>query len=242
MTRWAVFSDIHGNLPALEACVADAQCRGCNGFLNLGDILSGPLWPVETAEYCMAQTWPTIAGNHERQLLTLPRESMGPSDRFTAELLREQHRNWLQALPTTLTLDGMLLCHGSPRSDVEHLLYDVGGGRLNPRTVGQIREALGGMSAKLTLCGHSHQPGVVDVGGGAHVVNVGSVGLQAYDDDRPEQYRVEVGDPFARYLVVDSMDFERIAVDYDHHAAARRAEENGRPDWAIALRTGRTMN
>src|SRR5690606_18348630 len=72
MTRIAVLSDIHGNLPALEAVVADAEARGCTAFANLGDILSGPLWPFETAEYLMARQWPTIAGNHERQVLTDP--------------------------------------------------------------------------------------------------------------------------------------------------------------------------
>ena len=66
----AVFSDIHGNLPALEACHADAVARGCTAFLNLGDIVSGPLWPRETADWLMRQDWPTIAGNHERQLLS----------------------------------------------------------------------------------------------------------------------------------------------------------------------------
>ncbi|MFY9512154.1 MAG: metallophosphoesterase family protein [Rubrivivax sp.] len=45
--RWAAVSDIHGNLPALEAVIADAP--GVDGWLNLGDIVSGPLWPRETA-------------------------------------------------------------------------------------------------------------------------------------------------------------------------------------------------
>lgn len=49
MTRIAIISDIHGDLAALEAVVADAETRGCTGFANLGDILSGPLWPRETA-------------------------------------------------------------------------------------------------------------------------------------------------------------------------------------------------
>ena len=66
MTRYAILSDIHGNLPALEAVVADAEAQGCDIFVNLGDTLSGPLWPRETAEYLMARDWPTIAGNHER--------------------------------------------------------------------------------------------------------------------------------------------------------------------------------
>jgi len=73
MARIAILSDIHGNLPALEAVVADAETRGCTQFLNLGDILSGPLWPAETADWLMPRGWPTIAGNHERQVLTLPR-------------------------------------------------------------------------------------------------------------------------------------------------------------------------
>ena len=46
MSRIAVLTDIHGNLPALEAVIADAEAQGCTGFVNLGDSLSGPLWPA----------------------------------------------------------------------------------------------------------------------------------------------------------------------------------------------------
>ena len=55
----------------LEAVVADLRARGVDRIVNLGDILSGPLMPLETARYLMAQGWPTIAGNHERQLLAI---------------------------------------------------------------------------------------------------------------------------------------------------------------------------
>lgn len=48
--KFAVLSDIHGNLPALDAVIADAHAQAVDGFLNLGDIVSGPLWPAETAE------------------------------------------------------------------------------------------------------------------------------------------------------------------------------------------------
>lgn len=239
MTKWAVFSDIHGNLPALEVCVADAQAKGCDGFLNLGDILSGPLWPAETAEYCMARGWPTIAGNHERQLLAPDRSRMGASDRFAAERLTAAHFDWIRALPKTMEIDGISLCHGSPRSDVEHLLYEVRGGGLAPRTADQVEAALGPKLPTLQLCGHSHLPGQITVGGSGVAINIGSTGLQAYDDIHPVDYRVEVGDPRARYAVVDDGVVQIRAVAYDHEAAALRAEANGFPNWAIALRTGR---
>ncbi|RYY32762.1 MAG: metallophosphatase family protein, partial [Sphingomonadales bacterium] len=83
----AVLSDIHGNLPALEAVIADAQAAGATRFVNLGDSLSGPLWPAETAALLMRLDWSTIAGNHERQLLTDAPERMNASDRFARAAL-----------------------------------------------------------------------------------------------------------------------------------------------------------
>ena len=74
---------------------------------------------------------------------------------------------------------------------------------------------------------------------GRTIANPGSVGLQAYDDDHPEPYRVEVGDPCARYAIVNGTAVTLHAIDYDHEAAARRAEANGSAAWAVALRTGR---
>jgi len=74
---------------------------------------------------------------------------------------------------------------------------------------------------------------------GRRVLNPGSVGLQAYDDDHPRPYRVENGDPLARYAVIDGEEVHLHVVAYDHHAAARKAEAEGRPDWAIGLATGR---
>ena len=71
--RIAFLSDIHGNLPALQAVRDDMARRGVDQVINGGDILSGPLWPRETADVLMALDWPTIAGNHERQLLACAR-------------------------------------------------------------------------------------------------------------------------------------------------------------------------
>ncbi len=78
--RVAILADIHGNLPALEAVVRDFSRRGIDAVMNLGDSVSGPLLPLETAQYLMAQDWLNLAGNHERQLLTLGPGQWGPSD------------------------------------------------------------------------------------------------------------------------------------------------------------------
>lgn len=80
--RIAIVSDIHGNLAALEAVALDIQRRGVDAVVNLGDSLSGPLLPRETAEFLMAKGWLSLAGNHERQLLTNPPEQRSASDAY----------------------------------------------------------------------------------------------------------------------------------------------------------------
>ena len=240
MTRIAILTDIHGNLPALEAVVADAEARGCTQFANLGDSLSGPLWPVETADLLMARDWPAIAGNHERQLLTVDRARMNASDAFTRDVLAERHLAWLASQPPVLALSpDILLCHGTPADDLQHFLHIVENGGARDASEAEIRDRAGDRREKLILCGHTHLPRVVALADGRTIANPGSVGLQAYDDDHPAPYRVENGDPLARYAIVEGMKVTLRSVAYDHEAAARRAEANGRPDWAIGLRTGR---
>ncbi len=106
----------------------------------------------------------------------------------------------------------------------------------------EIAGRLGVVDAAVIACGHSHVPRV-RAHGDCLLVNPGSVGLQAYEDDQPQVYRVELGTPHARYAILDSTDdgwqCELVAVDYDHHAMAELARANGRPEWAHALDTGR---
>lgn len=240
MTRYAILSDIHGNLPALEAVVADAGAQGCDAFVNLGDTLSGPLWPSETADYLMARDWPTIAGNHERQVLTLPDDRMGESDRFARQQLDTGQLAWIAAQPATLELTAdIFLCHGIPRSDLIHFLFSVDMSGIHDATETEIAERAGDRTERLILCGHSHIPGERRFGAGQRVVNPGSVGLQAFHDDNPVPYTVAIGDPRARYAIVDGDDVRFRQVDYDHKSAATKAEREGRPDWGIGLRLGR---
>ncbi|MCW4460280.1 metallophosphatase family protein [Sphingomonas sp. BT-65] len=235
----AVLSDIHGNLPALEAVITDARDAGATSFVNLGDSLSGPLWPVETADLLMREGWPTIAGNHERQVLTHSLERMGASDRFASERLSAAQLAWLAAQPPVLALtDDIFLCHGSPRSDLEPLLHTVEPAGIREATGAEIAERLGDTAAALTLCGHTHLPRVMKLPDGRTVANPGSVGLQAFHDDHPLPYVVENGDPLTRYALVRGAEVELRAVAYDHQAAAAKAAREDRDDWAVALRTG----
>ena len=124
--KLAAISDIHGNLPALDAVLADIAAHAIDAIVNLGDILSGPLWGAATADRLMALGLPTIAGNHERQLLTVPRERMGASDAHTHDELQPRHRSWLAGLPATLQLsDELFCCHGTPTSDLVYFLETI---------------------------------------------------------------------------------------------------------------------
>ena len=116
--RIAAVPDIHGNLGALEAVLTDVADQGVDLIVNLGDICSGSLQPQETLELLRSLAVPTIAGNHKRQLLTLPMEAMGPSDGYAARSLTKEQFGWLRDLPVTLRpIEGVLIGprHGAQR-------------------------------------------------------------------------------------------------------------------------------
>jgi len=239
----AVLSDIHGNVRALDAVLADAARRGIERIVNLGDILSGPLDPVGTADRLMALNLETIRGNHERQLLNLQPERMGLSDAATIGRLEPRHLEWLAALPETLWLEhDLYACHGSPASDLEYLLETVEPEGCRPAREDEVAARLSGIHAPMILCGHTHLPRHLRLADGRQVVNPGSVGLPAYADDHPYPHAMETGTPHARYAVItrgaEGWNAELIAVAYDWQAAADDASAVGREDWARALATG----
>ncbi|MBM3363498.1 MAG: metallophosphoesterase family protein, partial [Betaproteobacteria bacterium] len=88
--RLAFVSDIHGNLAVLEAVIADLQQRQVDRVINLGDTLSGPLLPHETARLLQTLPWLHVAGNHERQVLTLPLHRQSASDAYTRTQLKPE--------------------------------------------------------------------------------------------------------------------------------------------------------
>lgn len=240
----AAISDIHGNIAALDAVLADAAARQVDQIVNLGDICSGGLFPRETADRLMPLGLPTISGNHERQLFDQPLERMGLSDRHAADTLRPEQLAWLAALPTTLRLsDHVLLVHGTPDSDLTYLLETVTEEGIRPATPAEVEQRVGGVDASMILCGHTHLQRLMTLDDGTMIVNPGSVGLPAYEDSRPYPHLVESGSPHARYAVLSNegggWTVDLLSVEYDWEQAARDAEANGRDDWSRALRTGR---
>jgi putative phosphoesterase len=240
----AVLSDIHGNLAALEAVLKDAAARGADEVVNLGDIFSGSLHPRETANRLIPLGLPTIRGNHERQVLTVSTDRMGPSDRHAAGALDASQLEWMKALPETLRLTGdVLMVHGTPESDLAYFLETVTETGLRAATPEEVEQRARGADCAVILCGHTHIPRAARLGDGRLIVNPGSVGLPAYEDDRPFPHAVENGSPHARYAIVErrtqGWSAELIALEYDWERAALDALANGRPDWATALRTGR---
>ena len=241
--RLAILADIHGNLGALEAVAADLRRRGADRVVNLGDSLSGPLLPKETAQFLMARDWVHLAGNHERQVLTLGPDQQGASDRYTRAQLGPAELDWLASLRPAQALDGeVFLCHGTPASDQTHFLATVEPGGLRDATPAEIEERLGGLTASLVACGHTHLARRVRSARGQLILNPGSVGLQAYADTQPSPYTVENGCPDAQYAIVekrsDQWCSQLISVPYGAKAMAQLAGLREARDWVSALRSG----
>ena len=240
----AAISDIHGNLAALDAVLADIARHGVDVTVNLGDIVSGHLQPRDTAARLMALDLPTIRGNHERQLLGDP-QRMGVSDAYARAQLLPEQLAWIAALPASLRLrHDVLLVHGTPASDLVYFLDTVTPQGSRAATPEEVVQRAGAAEAALILCGHTHMPRAITLPDGRLIVNPGSVGLQAYDDDHLYPHVMENGTPHARYAIVEQDGQGRWQaqfhqVEYDWETQARLALAHGRPDWVVPLRSGR---
>lgn len=240
----AVISDIHGNRWALEAVLQDLSRTPTDAILNLGDSLWGVLDPSGTADLLMPLSIRHVRGNTDRDLLAPPSATPSVAEEHSRFALTEGRRKWLEDHEQPFEFEGVLACHGTPASDSTVLLEEVTDRGATRRSGDAVREHLGVLrpSVSLVLCGHSHVPGTVQVPDGPLVLNPGSVGLPAYRHDVPYPHRMESGTPHARYAVVHrgpaGWNIEHRAVVYDWEAAARRATEVGRLDWAHQLRTG----
>ncbi len=175
----AVLADIHGNLPALDAVLAEPEVAAADRVVLLGDIALGPL-PGPTldrlAELGDRAVW--VHGNCEREMVTAYDGGVVPGPNGTdaaasAALIGPAHRDRLDGLPLTVTLDvgglgPVLFCHASPRRDDEMVLVDS-----PPERWAQV---LADVTAPTVACGHTHMP-FDRLAAGRRVLNPGSVGM-----------------------------------------------------------------
>ena len=212
----ALLYDVHGNLPALEAVLADAGGAGVTRHLLGGDYaLFGP-WPAETVarlrELGDAQ-W--LRGNGERW--TARPDDAPANDVVQGAIaacrgaLGDGEVDALARLPELIQLGDALACHASPVSDVRSFL---------PEPAEDEQELLAGVTAPRLIFGHTHLPFVRMTADGIELVNPGSVGMP-FD-----------GDPRAAYAIVrPDGAVEHRRVRYDHEASAAAVRERFDGDW-----------
>jgi predicted phosphodiesterase len=242
--RLAVIADIHGNHLALEAVLADIRAQDIDEIINLGDCFSGPLEAGKTADILLTLDAVTVRGNHDRYLIETDAAELQISDRFAYGQLSKAHLGWIRGLPFGMVYrDEIYLCHATPSDDNTYWLETVSpDGLVHLKSIEEIEALAEGIDQRVLLCGHSHLPRMVRLRNGRLIVNPGSVGAPAYDDDLPYFHKVEAGHPFASYAILEKTangwlpEFRQ--VNYDFKAMADLAARNGRPEWASALATG----
>ena len=239
----AVISDVHSNSIALAAVLDDIRKKGISRTINLGDSLYGPIDPNGTFQLINNSNIISISGNQDRLIRdSFDQETANPTLEFVKKQLSKEAKTWLKDLPFELNVNNdIYCCHGTPQNDEEYLFEQVEEQQVSIRDVDEIARKLAHLEQKVILCGHSHIPKSMWVNDKL-LVNAGSVGLQAYDDDLPYYHKMENYSPHARYMVVRNREglysADIVAVEYNFEEAARLAEINGRKDWGYFLKTG----
>ena len=253
----ALFSDIHSNLPALEAFFKDVENHQPDVLYCLGDLVGYNIWPNEVIHEIRKRRIPTIAGNYDFGVgrrsddcgcayKEEDEKEMGKiSISFTNSLIKEDEREYLRTLPAHLKIEfqlnndklNLLLVHGSPRKINEYLFEE--------REESSLLRIMEQADADILCFGHTHKPyhkilAAVSLGIPRyhHAINIGSIG-------KPKD-----GDPRGCYVLLtineksgiadkNSIGVEFIRFHYDIEKAAKAIEDSPLPDeYAEMLRKG----
>jgi putative phosphoesterase len=252
-----LFSDIHANLPALEAFFKDIEKYQPDAIYCLGDLVGYNIWPNEVINEIRKRRIPTIAGNYDQGIGLMSDEcgcaykaesekDMGKiSISFTNSIVNPEERSYLRTLPSHIKVEfqlnndklNLLLVHGSPRKINEYLFED--------REEKSLLRIMEQADADIMCFGHTHKPyhRIIDSGLNGqhyyrHAINIGSVG-------KPKD-----GNPQGGYVMLslnesssvqkkDSIKIEFIRFDYDVEKAAKAIENSVLPNaYAEMLRKG----
>ena len=244
--RTAIISDIHANLPALEAVLADIEVRGIERIFCLGDVIGYGPEPRECLQMC-ASFEVNLMGNHEEAVLFDP-VGFNPRAKAAVEWTKQQLMNadcpreenavlWktLDSMKKTYEEEDVFLAHGTPRDPIREYLF-VHDCEEDPT---KLEELFDSFTASTAFVGHTHIAGVFtpeprfqnpdEIGGrfqmgkARAIVNVGSVG-------QPRD-----GDPRSSYVVLDGDQVEFCRVEYSVEETVRRFRRTPLPE-NLALR------
>ncbi|MFD2516993.1 metallophosphoesterase family protein [Salinimicrobium flavum] len=253
----ALFSDVHANLPALEAFFTDVEKRDVDSIYCLGDLVGYNIWPNEVSEEIRKRNIPTIAGNYDFGIgrnsddcgcaykTDVEKANGAISISLTNDLISEKNRAYLRSLPAHIRIEfklneeklNLLLVHGSPRKINEYLFED--------RDEKCLLRILEKADADIMCFGHTHKPYHRILNSGEeenphyrHAINLGSIGKPKDSDNRGCYVLLEINEN-ASILDKDSIKPQFIRFEYDIEKAAKAVEESRLPNaYAEHLRNG----
>ncbi len=251
----ALFSDIHANLPALEAFFADVEKRKPDALYCLGDLVGYNIWANEVINEIRKRNIPCIAGNYDFGIgrmsddcgcayKTEPEKELGKiSIAYTNSIVKPDERQYLRTLPAHIKIEfqlnndklNLLLVHGSPRKINEYLFEDR-----DEKSMLRIMEQA---DADIMCFGHTHKPyhqilnsSTEGTNHFRHAVNIGSVGKPKDNDVRGGYVMLTINEK-SSIADKDSIQVEFIRFDYDIERAAKAVEGSPLPnEYADMLR------
>ena len=255
--RIALFSDIHANLPALEACLKSIEEQKPDATYCLGDLVGYNIWPNEVINEIRKRGIPTIAGNYDQGIglmsdecgcayKTNEEKEMGKiSISYTNSLVKPDERKYLRTLPAHIKVEfqfnkdrlNLLLVHGSPRRINEYLFEDR-----DEKSLLRIMEKA---EADIMCFGHTHKPyhrtlptELTENTYYRHAINIGSVG-KPKDNNPKGCYVLLTINAESSITNKDAINVEFIRFDYNVEEAAKGIMESPLPnEYAEILRKG----
>ncbi len=203
----AVISDIHGNLPALEAVLARIDELSCSTIISLGDVVGYYAQPGDCIEVLKARGIPNIMGNHDHYIVSgegCPRSRMvNDIIEYQRGIISPEQRAWLGKSKSHLVDGSNYFVHGSWQDPIDEYLYKISPAHFPP-------------GAERLFAGHTHVQVRLEIGGKVFC-NPGSVG-------QPRD-----GDPRAAFAILSANGIELHRVEYDIDRTAHHMQQAGFP-------------
>lgn len=235
--KLAILSDIHANLEALEAVLADAAKRlpKDRELVTLGDMVGYGADPEAVAKTLRGLAVRAVLGNHEVGVLNPGTRGMfNPvaleAVLWTADNISAETEAWLASLPKSLSLGPCRLVHGLPPDDTFRYLFEAG----RP----ELARLMSGLNEPISFVGHTHVLKLLSLDQDQHL-HVRKLDQGEHRLDRRARHMVNAGavgqprdgDPRAKYLIFDQDDWtvEAVFVPYDNRRAAAKILSSGLP-------------